>query len=152
MQTTIMEVHNKHLPVYRVMNLITKNYYSLLSIALKQYELERDFRVLVYLDEQGHPCSQMEIGTALGIDKVSFVRVIRGLEMKGYIVRLTNKKDRREKRISLTCKSRFILPWIYADIEQLNHKTFEGIPGEEVNKLRGYFDQMVSNTTKYMKS
>lgn len=57
--------------------------------------------LLSLLSEIG-PVNQVELGQSLGIDKATMVRLIDGLESRGYLVRVAEKTDRRAKRLEIT--------------------------------------------------
>ncbi len=59
------------------------------------------FGMLIILQQAGG-MTQGELGSFMDIDKATMVRMIDGLETKGFLTRTTTKSDRRAKRLEIT--------------------------------------------------
>lgn len=75
---------------------------SLIDEALASYGvIAPQLGMLSLLRDLG-PMNQIELGQVTRIDKATMVRMIDGLESKGYLSRVSAANDRRAKRLELT--------------------------------------------------
>ncbi|MEO8761233.1 MAG: MarR family transcriptional regulator, partial [Bacteroidia bacterium] len=82
-------------PLSKICSMVTKPYYGALLHEMQHTVVEKSFSVLLLLEKQQN-CTQQFISCALGIDKVSMVKIIDTLSKKGLVKRVQNPKDRRE--------------------------------------------------------
>ncbi|MEO8760509.1 MAG: winged helix DNA-binding protein, partial [Bacteroidia bacterium] len=85
------------------------------------------------------------ISCALGIDKVSMVKIIDTLSKKGLVKRVQNPKDRREYFIELTPKAHKVLPQIHVAIKNLNTEAFKGFAKKEVELFYNLLFRVIEN-------
>ncbi len=79
---------------------------ALLDRALTNCQIiSPQFAILSILSESGS-MSQIEIGTVLGIDKATMVKLIDSLEKQKCVTRISDKVDRRVKRVQITAAGR----------------------------------------------
>jgi DNA-binding MarR family transcriptional regulator len=120
----------KNMPLGKLCTMITRPYFGVLSRRMEPLGIEKNFSVLILLEEQKH-CTQQYISDTLQIDKVSMVKIIDGFSKQGFVNRVQNPRDRREYFIELTPKGLKILPQIHKAIGELNDIAFKGFkPGE----------------------
>jgi DNA-binding MarR family transcriptional regulator len=124
----------KKMPLGKLCAMVTKPYFGALVARLEYLGIEKNFSVLILLEEKGN-CTQQDISDALQIDKVSMVKIIDGFAKKGFVKRVQNAKDRREYFIELTPKARKMLPVIHKGISELNEEAFKGIKDADRKKL-----------------
>jgi len=65
--------------------------------------------------------SQKEIAEMLFKDKVSVTKIVNSLEKRGLVTRVSDKNDKRIKRIELTSKAKRIIP----NLHESAHKTLD---------------------------
>lgn len=79
---------------------------ALLDQALSDCQMiSPQFAILAILAESGS-MSQIEIGTVLGVDKATMVKLIDGLEKHKCVTRVSDKVDRRVKQVQITAVGR----------------------------------------------
>ena len=127
-----------NMPLGKLCSMITKPYFGALTEKMEQLKIEKNFSVLILLEENKN-CTQQFISGALQIDKVSMVKIIDGFSKQGLVKRVQNQKDRREYFVELTPKGYKILPKIHKGIKELNEIAFKGFNLKE----RKAFDKAV---------
>jgi DNA-binding MarR family transcriptional regulator len=125
-----------HMPLGKLCSMVTKPYYGALTKKMEHLKIEKNFSVLILLEENKN-CTQQYISCALQIDKVSMVKIIDGFTKQGLVKRVQNPKDRREYFVELTPKGQKILPEIHKAIKELNEIAFKDF----TKKVRDAFDK-----------
>ena len=90
---------------YRLMHAAMKYRKSLLVILDELGMVPPQMAILKIL-EDSEILNQASLGAELGLDKVSMVRMIDGLEELGLVKRTQGKEDKREKMIQITKEGR----------------------------------------------
>lgn len=90
---------------YRLMHAAMKYRKSLLVILDELGMVPPQMAILKIL-EDSEILNQASLGSELGLDKVSMVRMIDGLEELGLVKRTQGKEDKREKMIQITKEGR----------------------------------------------
>jgi DNA-binding MarR family transcriptional regulator len=121
------------MPLAHYLNVVSKAYLGAYMKSFEGHDLERYFIVLGLLDIQNKPLTQQDLCTILTVDKVTMVRILDYLEEKGYVNRIVNKEDRRERKIELTEKARKNLKYIHSVITNMNNHAFEGFSEQDKN-------------------
>lgn len=81
---------------------------------------------------QSHQGAAQELLTSLvGVDKAATTRAISSLEAKGYLIRMQDEKDHRQKRIYATKKALNIGTEVQEELLHLNDEILSGIPKED---------------------
>jgi DNA-binding MarR family transcriptional regulator len=120
-----MKGREHYLGLYFAM--LTKRYFGVLTKKLEGLDIERHFFLLILINESEVKCTQQYLADKLLIDKVAMVKNLDYLAEKGYIVRETNPKDRRETHVILTVKAKKAMKLIYAGIEKINKEATSGL-------------------------
>jgi MarR family transcriptional regulator, transcriptional regulator for hemolysin len=115
--------------------MLTKRYFGVLTKKLEGLDIDRHFFLLIMIDESKEKCTQQYLADTLLIDKVAMVKNLDYLSEKGYIVRETNLKDRRETHVNLTAKAKKTLKLIYVAIEKTNKEAASGLTEKEVKEF-----------------
>ncbi len=121
----------RNMPLGKLCAMITKPYFGALTSNMEHLNIEKNFSVLILLEENQH-CTQQYISDTLQIDKVSMVKFINGFVKKGLVKRVQNANDKREYFVELTPKAHKILPEIHKTITDLNDIAFKGLKPNEV--------------------
>lgn len=130
-KTKNKSVIKTYLPLGYNFSIQTKLYYGAFSKYKEHYKLEKYNSVLLIIAETEQQLTQQCLCDILVIDKVSMVSILDHLDEKGYINRIINPSDRRQKYIELTTKARKELPRIRDAVKILNEKSMEGLSREE---------------------
>lgn len=89
-------------------------YRALMDARLERHDLVApQCGIMSVLDRTG-PLTQIELGRYILIDKATMVRLLDGLEAKKLLVRVTDPKDRRAKKLELTAAGRKFLSTVQA--------------------------------------
>jgi len=115
--------------------MLTKRYFGVLTKKLEGLDIDRHFFLLIMIDENKEKCTQQYLADTLLVDKVAMVKNLDYLSEKGYIVRETNPKDRRETHVNLTAKAKKAMKLIYAAIEKTNKEATSGLTEKEVKEF-----------------
>src|SRR5262249_39011698 len=114
------------LPLGHTFSVLTRYYYGALLNKMEHHELDKYFTVLKLLDRCPGKITQQELADKLRLDKVYMVRILDFLDQKGYINRVVNPSDRREKWVELTEYGKRHLPEIKKVTDDMNALAFQG--------------------------
>ena len=92
--------------------------------------------------------SQDELARALCLDKSTVARTLAHLEKHGYIVRLPNKKDRRQYLVHPTEKMLAIYPKVQRNNKEWNERLTENVSPEELEVFHRVLSVMEQNAKK----
>lgn len=104
-----------------------RKYLGVLAKTLNHVDIERNFAVILLIDESGKPMSQQELADYLHVDKAAIVRMINYLTEKNILERKVNPTDRRQYMLQLTPKAKKIIPDIRQAIDHVNTIVLEGL-------------------------
>ena len=119
------------LPLGYNFSMLTKNFYGVFHKYMEEYDLERYFSVLLIIADSDKKWTQQCLCDRLLIDKVTMVKILDHLFEKGYINRVINPNDRRQKYIQLTPKAKKEIPMIRRSVKEMNDKTLLGFTEKE---------------------
>ena len=125
-------------PLGRILSTLGKGYLHLLRGRLGHLDIDRNYFALVLIDSRDGFISQQELAGLLDSDKVSIVRVVDYLSLKGYITRINIAGDRRKHHLSLTDKAKLALPEIKTAISEINELILKGFEEQEVSALNAF--------------
>ena len=102
--------------------------------------------VLEYLAEHGHS-TQAEIASALGVSPASMAVSIKRMQKSGLVEKITDEKDLRCNKISITGFGREQLDDLHARFDKIDEITYSGFTDEELETLKGFIDRLNGNLT-----
>ena len=129
----IMQNFEQHLG--RVVSGLGRGDLHLLRTKLKHLDIDRNYYALVVIEGRDGSITQQELALLLNSDKVSIVRIIDYLSVKGYVQRKRKPDDRRKHSLSLTEKARKALPEIKQSFSDLNKIVLQGLNHAQVSDL-----------------
>lgn len=91
---------------------------------------------ILYILKTGAVANQLTLGTELGIDKATIVKIIDKLEDQKLVKRVVDPKDRRSKLVSLTEKGKKFLEKVRLMRSELEEKAFATFSKEDEAHLR----------------
>lgn len=104
----------------------------------------QQWSVLTYLwNKDGIP--QQEIADVFAKDKTSMTRLLNNMEKNELIIRKQGEKDKRNKRIFLTYKSKLIRKESIKIAEKTLLETLEGIDHKEIKLSKKVLKQINNN-------
>ncbi len=102
----------------------------------KEIELSFDQFVILYILNSNCNCIQQDLANQLQKDKSIIVRQINGLLENQFVVKLTNKEDKRKKNLILTKKGFEILNQMKEIASELSGKLLAGVSENELEIFR----------------
>lgn len=91
------------------------------------------------------PITQEELSTHLAIDKAATARALDQLEKKGYVVRVVNPENRRQKLVSTTPKAHAIANRLYAAFQTASDILTRDFSPEELTTILNLLNRMIDN-------
>jgi DNA-binding MarR family transcriptional regulator len=139
-------------PFGRYLSQIAKNYLHLINHHLAHLDIERNYFALVLIEKEDGKITQQELADMLEVDKVTMLRSIDYLSVKGYVKRIRHKTDRRKYVLQLTKKARTAMPEIKKTLNKINDIAFEGLSVVEQKQLFHALSVIKSNITNIKNS
>jgi len=136
--------------IYMLMNklsIIVRNSRIFSTRALQEYGLGHPEQMILMFLFQNNNVNQDTIAKKFNIDKGTIAKTCSKLESKGYIERITNPSNQREKLINLCDKGREMFGIMGKVLEDWNNCIFEGLSEEDINKLNEIISKMEFNST-----
>jgi DNA-binding MarR family transcriptional regulator len=98
----------------------------------------------------GHdaPITQEALTNKLIINKATTARVVEQLEKKGFVFRITNPHNRRQKLVSATQKAHRIADRLFAILQSISNVFVCDFTQEEQATVLDLMDRMIVNTTQ----
>jgi DNA-binding MarR family transcriptional regulator len=103
----------------------------------------REITVLTILDEFG-AVSQREVGELTHISPTVMVRLVDGLEDKGWVTRERNVADRRSYALRLTTVGRAKLRRFTVDLDESDRQLTSGLTPDEVARLNAHLQALLT--------
>lgn len=91
--------------------------------------------------------NQEEISRSLTIDRAATARALQQLEKDGLVERVEDSRDRRQKRVYATDRSRELSADILAILNRQRETLFAGFDDEERAQFLAMLERMVGNMT-----
>lgn len=100
---------------------------------------------LSHMEDLGRDVYQRDFETDFGITRSTVSKVLKLLEKKGLIERVSVSHDGRMKKIVLTERSREIGRNMRGEYEKMEHQLAKGFSREELETLSGFLDRIRAN-------
>ncbi len=102
-------------------------------------------RVLFTIERAGDPLTQTEIAELTEIEKAPLGKMLDRLEQGGWIVRKSDPKDRRARRVSVTAKIDKAIPVAAAAAKGVFARALQGVRQSEVKELIAKLEKLKRN-------
>jgi MarR family transcriptional regulator for hemolysin len=113
---------------------ITRRLRQAVDAELHAYGLtEATWRPLVYLGRLGEGIRQKELAQSLGIEGPSLVRLLDGLERRGFIERREDEADRRARGIYLTPSGRELQKRVLGISDAVQRRLLAAVPPADLD-------------------
>lgn len=93
---------------------------------------QAQWRPLMTLYSAGHPMTQVELASLLGIEAPTLVRLLDRLERKSWIERRAHEGDRRARLVTLTDRATALCSEISTLVADVRLQAIEGIETAEL--------------------
>jgi DNA-binding MarR family transcriptional regulator len=103
---------------------------SCLNELLSEYELSYSLWQVIFFVKNNGPSTLVEVSAHFSVEKPTITRTVQRLEEK-QIIKVTQGKDRREKKITLTEFGEKLYDTCRKKITKLEYEVMSGIPIEE---------------------
>jgi DNA-binding MarR family transcriptional regulator len=130
------------------LSIIVRNSKIFSTRSLQEYGLGHPEQMILMFLFQNNNVNQDTIAKRFNIDKGTIAKTCRKLESKGYIERITNPSNQREKLINLCEKGREMFGIMKKVLDDWNNYIFEGLSEEDINKLNELVSKMEFNSIK----
>ena len=91
------------------------------------------------------PVTQDALSTALAIDKAATARALDQLEQDGFVTRMVNPENRRQKLVMATAKAKAIQDALYEIFQNAGKVLMRNLSREEANQALRLLNQMIEN-------
>jgi len=135
-------------PLGRTLSILGKSYLHLLRVRLKHLDIDRNYYALLLIGSMDGVITQQELALMLETDKVSIVRVVDYLTLKGYVKRIRKPDDMRKRSLKLTEKAILAIPEIRKSISELNDLVLNGVDITRIHELSETIRIIKSNMTE----
>ena len=135
-------------PLGRTLSILGKSYLHLLRVRLKHLDIDRNYYALLLIGSMDGVITQQELALMLETDKVSIVRVVDYLTLKGYVKRIRKPDDMRKRSLKLTEKAILAIPEIRKSINELNELVLNGVDITRIHELSETIRIIKSNMTE----
>lgn len=139
-------------PIGRMFSFVGKGYLHLLRTKLNHLDIDRNYYALVLIERYEGDLSQQQLALLLDTDKVSIVRIVDYLSLKGYVERIRKTDDRRKQSLLLTEKAKLALPRIKQSFTEINEIVFKDFSGSRISELKATLDKIKKNITENIQS
>ena len=115
---------------------------------LKNYDLTpTDMNILMLVKHQGvdQGISQIDLGIKLMVTAHNMTRAIQRLEKKGYLKRISYKKDARVKLVTIKIKGSELLDEIWAGYDKKLHELANKVSMEKQKVLASLLHEWLNN-------
>ncbi len=103
------------------------------------------WRVVVTIQRAEAPLTQTEIAEQTEIEKAPLGKTLDRLEQGGWIVRKSDPKDRRARRVYATSKIEKFMPQLAAAAKGTFARTLQGVRQSEVKELIARLEKLKRN-------
>ena len=135
-------------PLGKVFTLTGKSFLHLLNEKLSYLDIDRDYYALILIEAGNGNLTQNELAGMLETDKVSVVRIVDYLTLKGYVKRQENAADKRKYCLTLTEKARETLPEIKRSMQESTETAFTGLSESQQTTFLSLLGQIKNNLSK----
>ena len=98
--------------------------------------------ILLRLDA---PITQDELSTALVIDKAATTRTLDQLQRSGFVDRIVNPNNRRQKLVTATVKAKAIQGDLYEILQTASNVFTQNFSQEEMGQVFKLLNRMIAN-------
>jgi DNA-binding MarR family transcriptional regulator len=128
--------------LHRLLLYLSKN--SIRSLGI----LPSQMSFLAILLGNDAPITQEALSNKLVIDKAATARVLEQLEKKGFVFRITNPHNRREKLVSATQKAHRMADKLFTALQSASDVFVSDFNEEERAMILDMMDRMIINATE----
>ena len=132
----------------RIISVLSRQIQSELKCVIEPFGItageEPYYMELVY--ENG--LTQDELTSRVSVDKAATARAVKSLEDKGYLIRVLDEKDKRNKRLYLTEEAREKYKQIAEKLQEYNRLLTEELTDEEYETVYRCLQQISGNCKK----
>lgn len=109
------------------------------------FELSLEQYVILYMINSSCDLIQQDLANHLQKDKSLIVRQINGLIEKQYLVRHTNKEDKRKKNLILTSKGLEMMNQMTGLVMTVSRKLLSGVSDSDYSTFRSVLNKIQEN-------
>lgn len=96
-------------------------------------------------EHEGENVYQRDIEAAFSVSRATASNMLRVMERRGLIQRISVEHDARLKKLELTERARNMLECAQADIQEMEELLCKGLSEGEKEAVKGYLDRILKN-------
>ncbi len=132
----------------RNISILYRHEIILVDSQLKELHISKiQAEVLLFINDRDG-VNLTEINNFFKFNKATITKIIKHLEISGYVRSINNENDKREKIIFLTKKGTGIVPNIFDVFKKWEELVINNIPEIDIEIARTVLAKMVENITK----
>lgn len=134
-------------PLGYILGLSLRVFLNQVAVEFRNREIELTFEqfVMFRLIDSNSDLIQQDIANHLQKDKSLIVRQMNGLLEKQYVVRLTNREDKRKKNLMLTPKGTEMMNRITELAFEVSNKLLTGVDEKDYEAFRRVLNKIQEN-------
>lgn len=101
---------------------------------------QASWRALIALRRQPEGCNQAVLAERLGIEAPTLVRLLDRMEKQGWVLRQSDPRDRRSKRVVLTAASLDLAERMEATVDELRAELLAGLAPAQLEAMTGLLE------------
>ena len=121
--------------IVRMITLLARKSQSYIGSALSKYNLSAAEQPFFMALQHHEGVTQEELTAIVCVDKAATARAIKSLEKKGYLIRIQDKKDRRQNRIYPTDITKQLGSAVRSELLHFNDMITQGIDPESLDLI-----------------
>lgn len=133
--------------IFQIIALLSRRSQIYLSNMLEKYDITAAEQPFFLEMNHQEGLTQEELTARVCVDKAATARALKSLEMKGYLVRLKDEKDKRQNRIYPTKKAKQLESAVRSEILCFNTQLTQGIDPQILDLIYNGLLKMEENIT-----
>lgn len=139
------EDENRRRSVGKNIGFLSRAAHRYLKHRFRDYSLGHAQVLTLHFISRNNGLSQQELGLYFNLDKSSVTSQLNILEKNGYIVRKTDEKDCRGRKIFITEKTKAIQPELYQRFSEWSKILLRGFSEKETEMVFSIIGKMMFN-------
>lgn len=138
-----MEIELKEI-IHKLHNLNILHRFYIYQATINNNLYFGQFPILEYVNKNDQ-CTQKELAEMMCVSAPSIATSVKRLQKAGLLDKITDEKDQRNNRITITEKGKELSEKCRIDFDKIDAQMFSGFSTEEHLLLCNYFDRLIAN-------
>lgn len=133
--------------IARMITLLARKSQIYIGSALSKYNLTAAEQPFFMALQHHEGITQEELTAIVSVDKAATARAVKSLEEKGFLIRISDEKDRRQNRIYPTDAAKQLRENVMNELFHFNALLTQGIDLQSLNVIYAGLKKMEENFT-----